>query len=84
MIKRNLTYIEAVDLFIGANVEWLSETEQPIVTALYKAAEQLDKRTTATLLSEYRQLFRELMRQKPGSLVSEQVDKFDEMMADFK
>lgn len=84
MIKKNLSYVEAVDLFVGANVDWLSETEQPLLTALYKSAEALDKRTAATLLSEYRQLFKEILRNKPitnSTVVAK--DEFETLMEQF-
>lgn len=83
MIKKNLTYVEAVDLFVGANVDWLSENDQPLLTGLYKSAESLDKRTSATLLSEYRQLFKEILRNKPVGTVKTNVDEFDDLMSQF-
>lgn len=83
MISKHLTFVQAVDLFVGANVDWLSTTEQPMITALYKAAEKLDKGVAATLLSEYRQIFREVLRNKPGTLFGEAVDEFDQLMAGF-
>lgn len=83
MIQKNITYTQAVDLFIGANIEWLSETDQPLVTALYKSAHVLDQRTSAALLSEYRQLFKEVLRNKPIGTTKVNADAFDELMGQF-
>lgn len=83
MISRDITYVQAVDLYIGANVDWLSENDQPLVTSLYKAAEQLDKVTRASLLGEFRQVMRELHRRKPGIPAAQKVDDFDEFMKEF-
>lgn len=85
MIQRNLTYTQSVDLFVGANVDWLGDTEQPMITALYKSAEVLDKRTSATLLAEFRQVFKEVLRGKPvgPSTKAKEKDEFDALMEQF-
>lgn len=83
-IKKHITYVQAVDMYVGANTEWLSDNEQPLITALYKAAEQLDKRTSASLLAEFRQVMREIHRRKPGAALVEKLDEFDDFMKDFE
>lgn len=83
MINRNISYHQSVDLYVGANVDWLSEQEQPLITSLYKAAEVLDKRTTASLLGEFRQVMRELHRRKPGVPASQKLDEFDSFIEEF-
>lgn len=82
-IKKHITYVQAVDMYVGANTEWLSDDEQPLITALYRAAEQLDKRTAASLLGEFRQVMREIHKRKPGAALAEKLDEFDELMKDF-
>lgn len=83
MISRDITYMQAVDLYIGANIDWLTDDDQPLITALYKAAEQLDKVTRASLLGEYRQVMRELHKRKPGLPAAQKLDDFDEFLKDF-
>lgn len=83
MIKKNITFAQAVDLFVGANVDWLGTSEQPLITALYKSAEGLDKRVGATLLAEYRQIFKEILRNKPGVILKDVQDEFDALMEQF-
>lgn len=82
-VVRNATYGQAVDLFVDANDDWLTDSETPLVTALFKAAEALDTRTTAALLGEFRQVMRELYRRKPGVPLAAKLDEFEEMMSDF-
>lgn len=84
MIKKEITYEQAVDLFVGANVDWLGPDEQPLVTALYESAKQLDKRTAASLLAEFRQVMKELHKRKPGQLVYQAKDEFEAMMEEFE
>ncbi|WP_148222534.1 hypothetical protein [Rhodococcus opacus] len=82
-VVRNATYVESIDLYIEANQEWMTDSDQPLVTSLYKAAEALDKRTTASLLGEFRQVMRELHKRKPGLPKEQVLDEFDELMKDF-
>lgn len=83
MINKKLTHVQAMDLYVGMNLEWLTADEQPVITAIYAAAEQLDKRVSASLMSEYRQLVRELHRRKPGQLTKDSLDEFEQFMEDF-
>ncbi|MCC4303993.1 MULTISPECIES: hypothetical protein [unclassified Rhodococcus (in: high G+C Gram-positive bacteria)] len=83
-IIRNSTYVESVEIYISSNEDWMTDSESPLITSLFKAAEVLDKRTTASLLGEFRQIMRELHRRKPGVPLAEKLDEFDEMMLNFK
>lgn len=82
-VIRNATYVQSVHIYVSSNDDWMTDSEVPLVTALYKAAEQLDNRTTASLLGEFRQAIRELHRRKPGVPLEKKLDEFDEMMQDF-
>ena len=83
-VIRNATYVQSVDIYVSANDDWMTDSETPLVTSLFKAAEALDNRTTASLLGEFRQVMRELHRRKPGVPLAEKLDEFDEMMLNFK
>lgn len=82
-VKRHATFTEAVELFVEANDDWLSESDQPLITAAFEAAKGLEKRMAASLLSEFRQVMRELHRRKPDLPLSQKLDEFDELMQDF-
>lgn len=82
-VIRNATYEQSVDIWVTDNEDWLTDSELPLVTALFKAAQTLDSRTTASLLGEFRQVARELHRRKPGVPLAEKMDAFEEMMSDF-
>ena len=83
MIIRNATYEQSVDIYITANEDWMSDSETPLVTALFKTAQALDSRVSAALLGEFRQVMRELHRRKPGVPLSEKLDEFDALMENF-
>lgn len=83
MIIRNATYEQSVDIYITANEDWMSDSETPLVTALFKTAQALDSRVSAALLGEFRQVMRELHRRKPGVPLAEKLDEFDALMENF-
>lgn len=83
MINQYATFTEAVQVFIAANEDWLSDSDQPLITAAFMAAKGLESRLSATLLGEFRQVMRELHRRKPGVPLSQKLDEFDELMQDF-
>lgn len=82
-VVRTATYVESVHIYVSSNDTWMTDSETPLVTALYKTAEVLDNRTTASLLGEFRQVMRELHKRKPGVPVSQKLDEFEELMQDF-
>lgn len=82
-VSRNATYVQSVEMYVEENDEWMTTSEQPLVTSLYKAAQALDNRTTASLLGEFRQVIRELHKRKPGIPEEQKLDEFDELVKDF-
>lgn len=83
MMIRNATYEQSVDVYVSANEDWMTDSELPLVTALFKTANALDSRVSAALLGEFRQIMRELHRRKPGVPLSEKLDEFDALMENF-
>lgn len=83
-VVRNASFEAAIDIYVNSNDDWMTDSETPLVTALYKSAVQLDKRTTASLLSEFRQVMRELHRRKPGIPLEQKLDEYDSMVKDFE
>lgn len=61
------TMTEATETFLK-EADWLGPVDEPAVTALRKAAEALDDRFQAALLTQYRGLYNDLMNRKgPGT-----------------
>lgn len=84
-VVRNASYVQAVELYVNENDEWMTDSETPLVTALYKTAETLDSRTTAGLVGEFRQIMKELHARKPESQETKKVvDPFDELVAEYR
>ena len=54
---------EATELFLK-EATWLGDVDEPAVTALRKAAEGLDDKFQAALLTQYRGLYNDLMNRK--------------------
>lgn len=90
-VSRNSNRTGAIHAYLNANEDWMSEDEQPLVTALLQCSEELDRnpRSNAQLTAEFRQLFKELHSHKPVSraVIKEetkaQLDAFDELISDF-
>lgn len=56
----------AVRKFVAA-VDWLDDEHAPALAALEGAAEELDRRVTGAMLSQYNAAFRLLRSQAPGA-----------------
>lgn len=82
MVIRNASFVQSVEVYVNANDEWMTDSETPFVTALFKAAEVLDNRTTASLLAEFTRTLKELDARKPQATV-ETKDEFDKLVEEF-
>lgn len=61
----NATYTQAVDLYVAHNHAWLNDGHTPLVTNLYGIAQQLDRRVSAGLATEFRQSINSLQAMAP-------------------
>jgi len=90
-VKRNGDFRGSVDIYVTSNEEWLEESDQPLITALYQIADQLDSapKITATLVTEFRLLMSDLHKRKPipraqlKQEVEELEDEFDKLIKEF-
>lgn len=73
------TFVKAVEVFLD-NADWLGDDEKPATVALEKAAEELDKKLSAALLTQYNQTFRYLRGLKPTDGIEE--DELDDILGD--
>ncbi|WP_146777793.1 hypothetical protein [Rhodococcus wratislaviensis] len=92
-ISRSSDFTGAVDRFVTENEDWLTATEQTFITAMYQAANELDRQTgrklSAAMLTELRLNTNEVIKRKPVSKTAikeeteAQRDAFDELISDF-
>lgn len=78
-VVRNAGFTEAVELYISANDDWLSDSEGPLVTELVTIARKLDGSSqAATMLMEFRQCYNDLHKLRPEDISGgEPRDAFD-------
>ena len=67
MVK-DASYEQAIDLYLEEN-DWLDDSQQPLVTQLYKIAQVLDSnaRITAGMTTEFRMTFMSLHNMRPDN-----------------
>lgn len=90
-ISRSSNREGAVNTYLNANEDWMTEDEQVLATELLETAKKLDAlpRGNANLTKEFRMLFMALHHHKPVSnkqIKQEAVvvmDAFDELMKDY-
>ena len=63
----HITFAEAVADFIAA-ATWLTEEHKPMVVALEKMAESLDKRLSAAMMAQFGLTYRFLIKQAGGEV----------------
>lgn len=73
------SFASSLATYLKAAKSWLTDEESPIVTALEHTAEELDKKVTGNLLSQYRLLLKELDLRKPVA-DSEGGDELDSLI----
>lgn len=88
-VARNVGFADAVDLYITANDDWLSDSETPLVTELVAIAQRLDsakmapKGPPSVMLMEFRQCFNDLHRLRPEDTgTGPSGDPFEQGIAD--
>lgn len=92
-ISRSSDFTGAVDKFVTENEDWLTATQQTYITAMYIAAEDLDRqrgrKLSSAMITELRLNTNEVLKFKPVSktqIEQEAIvikDAFDELMEDY-
>lgn len=57
---------DATETFIKG-LDWIGETEEPMITALRHMAASLDKRFSAAMFAQYALAYRHLLKRAPNS-----------------
>lgn len=59
------TMRDATETFV-ASLDWVGETEEPMITALRHMAASLDKRFSASMFAQYALAYRHLLKRAPN------------------
>ena len=76
-VYNGLNFSQSVEIFLNS-AWWLTESDQPAVTALELCAGQLDNRIRATLMAEFTKNYRLLMNRRPSD--DEPTDSLDDWL----
>lgn len=89
-VQKNSNWTGSVLIYIKKNEDWMTESEQPLVTGLLQIAKALDEETrlSASKVTEFRQMIAELHKRKPITNAKlkqelETIDSLDEFLETF-